>query len=117
MEEIIKYFRSEIEEYSSKLKSADEDIRRKQIKLQETGKAISKLTDVENNTYNIFNASGKSAEFNDKEVVYLKQQEKLLDEQICKALEEKKKIQEKLELLKVLLVKAEDVRGKIHGSI
>lgn len=110
MEKIIKYFEFEIKDYSNKLRNADEDIRRKQIKLQETGKAISKLTDVENNTYNIFNASGKSAEFNDKEVVYLKQQEKLLDEQICRATEEKKEIQEKLEQLKELLAEAETVK-------
>lgn len=85
------------------------------IEANEIHKTVSKLTINDNDTYNVFSASGSRMEFHNREIIELKAQEDLLRSEADDLLDEIKEINSQIEELVVVIAHAGEAEKKIDS--
>ena len=83
------------------------------IEANEIHKTVSKLTLNDNDTYNVFSASGSRMEFHNREIIELKAQEDLLRSEADDLLYEIKKINSQIEELVIVIAHAGEAEKKM----
>ena len=82
------------------------------IEANEIHKTVSKLTVNDNDTYNVFSASGSRMEFHNREIIELKAQEDLLRSEADDLLDEIKEINLQIEEIVVVIAHAGEAEKK-----
>lgn len=85
------------------------------IEANEIHKTVSKLTVNDNDTYNVFSASGSRMEFHNREIIELKAQEDLLRSEADDLLDEIKEINLQIEEIVVVIAHAGEAEKKIDS--
>ncbi len=85
------------------------------IEANEIHKTVSKLTVNDNDTYNVFSASGSRMEFHNREIIELKAQEDLLRSEADDLLDEIKEINSQIEEIVVVIAHAGEAEKKIDS--
>lgn len=85
------------------------------IEANEIHKAVSKLTINDNDTYNVFSASGTRMEFHNREIIELKAQEDLLRSEADDILDEIKKINSQIEEIVIVIAHAREAAKKLDS--
>lgn len=85
------------------------------IEANEIHKAVSKLTINDNDTYNVFSASGTRMEFHNREIIKLKAQEDLLRSEADDILDEIKKINSQIEEIVIVIAHAREAAKKLDS--
>lgn len=85
------------------------------IEANEIHKAVSKLTINDNDTYNVFSASGTRMEFHNREIIELKAQEDLLRSEADDILDEIKKINSQIEEIVIVIAHARETAKKLDS--
>lgn len=115
MEVILEYLNTQLNDLENSRKSKESLLNSKIIEANEIKKAISKLTLDDNDTYNIFNASGSKIGFQNREVITLKEQEDNLRIEADNLADEIKEINLKIENLAITIAHANSCNGKMKS--
>lgn len=113
MQVIIEYLNTQLSDLENERMSKETLLNSKIIEANEVKKTISKLTLNDNDTYNVFNASGSKIGFQNKEVINLKQQEDVLRQESDYLTEEIKEINLKIESIAIAIGHANACNSKI----
>lgn len=115
MQVILEYLNTQLNDLENERMSKESLLNSKIIEANEIKKAVSKLTLNDNDTYNIFNASGSKIGFQNREVVTLKEQEDNLRIEADNLAEEIKEINLKIESLAITIAHANSCNSKIKS--
>ncbi len=113
MKIIIDYLNKQYMELETLRNDKETLMNRKIIEANEIHKTVSKLSFNDNNTYNVFSASGSRIEFQNREITELKAQEDLLRTEADKLSSEIKEINLKIEELAIVTAHANEADKKI----
>ncbi len=113
MKIIIDYLNKQYMELETFRNDKEALMNRKIIEANEIHKTVSKLSFNDNNTYNVFSASGSRIEFQNREITELKAQEDLLRTEADKLSSEIKEINLKIEELAIVTAHANEADKKI----
>lgn len=115
MKIVIDYLNKRYSELETLRGDKDTLMNSKIIEANEIHKTISKLTVNDNDTYNVFSASGSRMEFHNREIIELKAQEDLLRSEADDLLDEIKKINSQIEEIAIVLAHAGEAEKKINS--
>lgn len=113
MKVVIEYLNEQFAELETLRTDKETLMNSKIIEANEIHKTISKLTFNDNNTYNVFSASGSRMEFQNREITELKAQEDLLRTEADDLSYEIKDINSKIEKLAIAIAHANEADKKI----
>lgn len=115
MKIVIDYLNKRYSELETLRGDKDTLMNSKIIEANEIHKTISKLTVNDNDTYNVFSASGSRMEFHNREIIELKAQEDLLRSEADDLLDEIKKINSQIEEIAIVIAHAGEAEKKINS--
>lgn len=113
MKIVIDYLNKQFTELETLRSEKETLMNSKIIEANEIHKTVSKLTFNDNNTYNVFSASGSRMEFQNREITQLKAQEDLLRTEADDLSYEIKDVNLKLEELAIAIAHANEAQKKI----
>lgn len=115
MKVVIDYLNKQFTELETLRSEKETLMNSKIIEANEIHKTVSKLTFNDNNTYNVFSASGSRMEFQNREITQLKAQEDLLRTEADDLSSEIKEINLKIEELAIAIAHANEAQKKISS--
>lgn len=115
MKVVIDYLNNQLSDFETQRKNKESLMNSKIIEANEIRKTISKLTISDNDTYNVFSASGSRMEFQNREVIQLKAQENLLRTEADEISDEIKIINSKIEEISIAIAHANSNYSKINN--
>lgn len=114
MKVVIDYLNKQMSDLEMQRSEKESSMNSKIIEANEIHKAISKLTFYDNDTYNVFSASGSKIEFQNREIIELKAQEDLLRTEADIIADEIKEINGKMEELAIAIAHANSGNSKLN---
>lgn len=115
MKVIIDYLNNQLNDLENQRSEKEALMNSKIIEANEIHKTISKLTFYDNNTYNVFSASGSRMEFQNREVIELRAQEDLLRTEADDVSDEIKNINSRIEELVIAIAHANSNNTKLNS--
>lgn len=115
MKVIIDYLNNRLNDLENQRNEKETLMNSKIIEANEIHKTISKLNFYDNDTYNVFNASGSRMEFQNREIIELKAQEDLLRTEADDISDEIKNINSMIEEIAIVIAHANSNNTKLNS--
>lgn len=115
MKVVIDYLNNQMNDLEMRRSEKESVMNSKIIEANEIHKTISKLTFYDNDTHNVFSASGSKIEFHNREVIELKKQEDILRGEADLIADEIKEINAEMEKLAIAIAHANSGNSKTNN--